>query len=242
MYFSTERAVDSLSCTEVQYTSLRFSALKMDGKPLYEYARKGIPLPRPIPPRKVTVHSLEVIDWIEGPSHTFRWPEKVLSSSDKENMKRALEGAVPSSLDTPPVDDEHDPAPDAENCRPPTFVLKMKVSGGTYVRSLAHDIGHAIGSAAHVVTLTRLRQGDFTLEPEREADRACVPWEVFQEAAREDEEPDEKIRKDEQGHRKWESEVLKKLVLFEKTEDGPGAPTTEADTDMAMDETEHNVA
>jgi len=29
----------------------RFSALKMEGMPLYDYARKGIPLPRPIEKR-----------------------------------------------------------------------------------------------------------------------------------------------------------------------------------------------
>jgi len=108
----------------------------------------------------------------------------------------------------------------------------MKVSGGTYVRSLAHDIGLAIGSAAHVVTLTRLRQGEFTLEPDGGADKECVPWEVFQEAARENEEPEEKVQRDEMGYRKWESEVLKKLVLFEDNQGGLEAPPG---TGMAMD-------
>ena len=188
----------------------------MDGKPLYEYARKGIPLPRPIPSRKVTIHSLEVVEWTEGTGHEYRWPNRELSPADREKMKKALEGAVHNDT---PIDDEPDPMVKDEGPRPPTFVLTMKVSGGTYVRSLAHDIGHAVGSAAHVVMLTRVRQGNFTLEPNKENDRACVPWEVFEEALKEDEQPEENVPRDENGCRRWEAEVLKKLVLFENVEE-----------------------
>lgn len=41
----------------------------------------------------------------------------------------------------------------------------MVVSSGTYVRSIVHDLGIALGSVAHVVKLTRTRQGEFTLDP-----------------------------------------------------------------------------
>jgi len=41
----------------------------------------------------------------------------------------------------------------------------MTVSSGTYVRSIVHDLGLALGSAAHVVKLTRTRQGEFVLDP-----------------------------------------------------------------------------
>lgn len=41
----------------------------------------------------------------------------------------------------------------------------MTVSSGTYVRSIIHDIAAALGSVAHVVLLSRTRQGEFTLEP-----------------------------------------------------------------------------
>lgn len=47
--------------------------------------------------------------------------------------------------------------------RAPTFEISMTVSSGTYVRSIVHDIGIALGSAAYVVKLTRTRQGEFTL-------------------------------------------------------------------------------
>lgn len=38
-----------------------YSALKRDGKPLYEYARAGVTLEREA--REVTIHALELIDW-----------------------------------------------------------------------------------------------------------------------------------------------------------------------------------
>lgn len=41
----------------------------------------------------------------------------------------------------------------------------MVVSSGTYVRSIVHDLGIALGTVAHVVKLTRTRQGEFTLDP-----------------------------------------------------------------------------
>lgn len=50
--------------------------------------------------------------------------------------------------------------------RAPTFEIRMTVSSGTYVRSIVHDIGIALGSSAHVVKLTRTRQGEFTLNDE----------------------------------------------------------------------------
>ncbi|KAF8511552.1 pseudouridylate synthase 4 [Hysterangium stoloniferum] len=198
---------------EIMQTPPIFSALKMDGRPLYEYARQGIPLPRPIPERQVTVHSLDIVDWQEGDAHQYRWPEKVLSDADRAKLKKAIAGI--RNIEEPSLQAEMDPAIEDETPRPPTFALRMKVSGGTYVRSIVHDIGHAVGSAAHVVTLTRVRQGDFTLEPAKEEDKTCVPWEVFEEAEKEDEGNQEEIQKDEKGYRKWEKEVLERLVLYE---------------------------
>src|SRR5690554_1391325 len=43
----------------IQQIPPMYSALKRDGKPLYEYARQGIELERP--PRDVTIHQLEVL-------------------------------------------------------------------------------------------------------------------------------------------------------------------------------------
>lgn len=38
-----------------------FSALKKDGKPLYRYARKGVPVT--LEPRKVQIHEIELLGW-----------------------------------------------------------------------------------------------------------------------------------------------------------------------------------
>ncbi|CZR65170.1 related to pseudouridine synthase [Phialocephala subalpina] len=46
-----------------------FSALKMNGKPLYEYAREGKEIPREIERRSVEVLDLELVEWMEGGTH-----------------------------------------------------------------------------------------------------------------------------------------------------------------------------
>jgi tRNA pseudouridine55 synthase len=45
-----------------------------------------------------------------------------------------------------------------------TLKLEISVSSGTYIRSLARDIGHAFGTVAHLGGLIRTRVGKFTLE------------------------------------------------------------------------------
>ena len=44
---------------------------------------------------------------------------------------------------------------------PPLLTLRMAVSSGTYVRSLAHDLGQALGCGGHVVALRRTSVGRF---------------------------------------------------------------------------------
>lgn len=41
--------------------------------------------------------------------------------------------------------------------------LRVACSKGTYVRSIAHDLGQQLGCGAHLVELERLRSGKFTL-------------------------------------------------------------------------------
>jgi len=47
---------------------------------------------------------------------------------------------------------------------PPECTLEVTCSPGTYVRTLAHDLGQALGCGAHLTGLTRLASGDFRLE------------------------------------------------------------------------------
>jgi tRNA pseudouridine55 synthase len=53
---------------DIEQVPPMYSALKVDGKPLYELARQGITVPRK--PRAVTIHRLEAIDWTP-PDLTF---------------------------------------------------------------------------------------------------------------------------------------------------------------------------
>jgi tRNA pseudouridine55 synthase len=46
---------------------------------------------------------------------------------------------------------------------PPEAVIDVYCSSGTYVRSLAHDLGNALGCGAHLVGLRRTKSGRFTL-------------------------------------------------------------------------------
>lgn len=85
-----------------------YSALKRDGKPLYEYARQGIKVERQ--PRRVTIHRLELV-----------------SFSGNE------------------------------------AVIDVDCSKGTYVRTLAADIGERLGCGAHLTALRRTRIGELVL-------------------------------------------------------------------------------
>lgn len=46
----------------------------------------------------------------------------------------------------------------------PTLVLRVVCSKGTYIRSLAHDIGQSLGCGGYLSGLKRTRSGDFTLK------------------------------------------------------------------------------
>ncbi len=86
-----------------------YSALKRDGKPLYEYARAGQTVERE--GRTVTIRSLELL-----------------------------------------------------SCALPDVTFRVTCSKGTYVRTLAEDIGAALGCGAHLTMLRRTGVGSLTLE------------------------------------------------------------------------------
>ena len=46
----------------------------------------------------------------------------------------------------------------------PDVTIDVRCSSGTYIRSLAHDIGAALGCGAHLIELTRVASGSFTLD------------------------------------------------------------------------------
>lgn len=58
---------------------------------------------------------------------------------------------------------------------PPEVVVDVYCSSGTYVRSLAHDLGKELGCGAHLIGLRRTKSGRFTL-------RDAVPLRRLQES------------------------------------------------------------
>ena len=48
-------------------------------------------------------------------------------------------------------------------CAPPDVAFRARVSGGTYLRSLARDVGEALGCGAHLAALTRTEVGPYRL-------------------------------------------------------------------------------
>ena len=53
---------------QIEQVPPMYSALKHEGKPLYEYARAGIEIERPA--RRVTIYQLDLVDW-QSPNLTF---------------------------------------------------------------------------------------------------------------------------------------------------------------------------
>lgn len=84
------------------------SALKHEGKALYEYARAGIEVERE--PRRVTIHRIDIVDWQDD-----------------------------------------------------ALVIDVVCSKGTYIRTLAAEIGEALGCGAHLAALRRTGSGPLNL-------------------------------------------------------------------------------
>jgi len=53
----------------------------------------------------------------------------------------------------------------------PEVGLRVECGAGTYVRSIAHDAGQALGCGAHLKSLLRLQSGQFTIDQARTLDQ-----------------------------------------------------------------------
>jgi tRNA pseudouridine55 synthase len=60
-------------------------------------------------------------------------------------------------------------------CGGDTARVRVHCSTGTYIRSLAHDLGVALGCGAHLTALRRTRAGMFTLEHARTLEQLADP-------------------------------------------------------------------
>lgn len=77
-----EAALETFKGKQMQIPPL-YSALKMNGKPLYEYAREGKPIPREIEGREIEVLEIELVDWYEPGKHNHRWPQEEAEASER---------------------------------------------------------------------------------------------------------------------------------------------------------------
>jgi tRNA pseudouridine55 synthase len=124
---------------EIEQVPPMYSAKKIAGKKLYELARKGVEIERkPVP---VTIYELEVC---EPPRRGGAEEEKIISELEPGTWDPGL----PTDLGLSTWD----------------LGLRVACSAGTYIRTLAEDIGRAVGTGAHLAELRRTRAGRFKLE------------------------------------------------------------------------------
>jgi tRNA pseudouridine55 synthase len=135
-------------------TNDSFSALRVDGKRAYEYARSGEELPKELTQRAVKVTNLELVEWFE--SHSFPVPKEEATEESK-TLEQAISHRKPKLTYTP--QEKNTTVVNGPACK-----LRMTVSGGFYVRSLCYDLGMKMDSGAYMAELVRTRQGEFRIE------------------------------------------------------------------------------
>jgi tRNA pseudouridine55 synthase len=127
-----------------------YSALKVDGRRAYDLARSGEVVK--LATRAVTIHQLTALAPCGGGSG-----EGLARSAIVERLEPA--GIEP----TCPIPSPR-PIPQGEKAALDAITLSARVSKGTYIRSLARDIAHALGTVGHVTMLRRTKAGPFGLE------------------------------------------------------------------------------
>ncbi|ODV81603.1 pseudouridine synthase [Suhomyces tanzawaensis NRRL Y-17324] len=158
-----------------------FSALKINGLPFYEYARKGIPLPAPIKTREIQVHGLEIHEEDSlKVDHEFNRLQSQLDEDGKpkehglannptlndsplyfssQYLEKAEKEGLSTEVSKPKLLDEGEILPE----KLPMIHFTADVSSGTYIRSLVSDFGRALESSAYMVELIRTAQSDWKL-------------------------------------------------------------------------------
>ena len=137
---------------EIEQVPPAYSALKVEGKRAYALARAGEQVE--MKSRRVTVHSLKSSpERGGGPAHPVEGYQRGSEAALAERTRKLTPLHQPSA-GPPPSLGEH---------FMDQVTLVARVSKGTYIRSLARDIAHALGTVGHVAMLRRLRAGPFTL-------------------------------------------------------------------------------
>lgn len=84
-----------------------YSALRIQGKRLYEYAREGKELPMLIKKRPVEVQELEIVKWM-GVNHAYKWPKEECGPEEKMIAKKVVRLSETATADQPAPAKEED--------------------------------------------------------------------------------------------------------------------------------------
>jgi tRNA pseudouridine55 synthase len=87
---------------KIMQTPPIYSALRLNGKRLYDYARSGEALPSPIQPRPVEVLDLEIVEWMDGGTHKYQWPDQEADCEEKQLANQAFD-LLQGKTKSPPV-------------------------------------------------------------------------------------------------------------------------------------------
>ncbi|KAF8920958.1 hypothetical protein BGZ58_004192, partial [Dissophora ornata] len=151
---------------EISQTPPLYSALSMDGKRLYEYAREGLPLPRDIPSRKVQIYDLDLLSFPDGSTVPDPSLQQYGFSSDTATTLSPTQSFSASfkpkrMTDTPETNPDHIPIPSTPEGL--IFHIRVHCSSGTYIRTLIADIAAHLGTVGLMTDLLRVEQSGFKL-------------------------------------------------------------------------------
>ncbi|WP_084583646.1 tRNA pseudouridine(55) synthase TruB [Sphingomonas azotifigens] len=137
-----------------------YSALKVDGERAYDLARAGETVV--LKSRAVTIFTLTIVS---APASSP--PHPSAASRLPPSPTRGEGEVAPNSLS--PCGRGKGPAAAGGGKGEgdgwlEEITLRAGVSKGTYIRSLARDIGRALGTVGHVTYLRRIKAGPFTLD------------------------------------------------------------------------------
>ena len=168
---------------ELLQTPPLYSALRRNGKRLYEHARDGTASDIILEPRPVKVYEIDIAaassvvccgSGGSGGSSTTTTITTTTSSSRKPSTNANgwvdPQQVVCSVAQARAFDMSARFAGDATALSLPYFGLRARVGGGTYIRQLIEDIAVESGTVATMTDLIRTQQGPFHLHD-------CLPFE-----------------------------------------------------------------
>lgn len=141
---------DSVGSFRQRYPA--YSSAKVNGKPLYWWARKGRLHEIIIPTHKVTIHAIEYLSTSSTTAqHLLERVQTIVPYVQGDFRQEDIVQAWQDNL-------KHYP-----NSQFPLVYIKVSCGSGVFMRVLAEDVGSALGLPACAFSIKRTRVGEFTL-------------------------------------------------------------------------------